>query len=110
MSIFKKSQDAIQSKDAQKFTELLDDDFEFVRHQTGTSMNKSDMAEMIPGMLENDVFKNDSHRLIYENDDIMVEHFVMDFPDGTRESVIGVNTLRDGKIIRLETGATPIEK
>ena len=110
MSVFQKSQSVIENRDAQLFSDLLDDDFEFVRHQTGTSMDKSDMEAMLPEMMKNDVFKTDSHRLIYENDDIMVEHYIMDFPDGTREAVIGVNSLRNGKITRLETGATPIEK
>ena len=110
MSVFKTLQSAIENRNAQMFSDLLDDDFEFVRHQTGTSMNKPDMEEMLPEMMKNDVFKTDSHRLIYENDDIMVEHYIMDFPDGTREAVIGVNSLRNGKITRLETGATAIEK
>ena len=110
MAIFEKLQDAINNRDAQKFIDLLDDDFEFVRHQTGTSMNKSEMAEMLPEMMKNDVLKSDDHRLIYENDDILVEHYVMDFPDGTREAIVGVNMLRNGKIVRLETGATPISK
>jgi len=110
MAIFEKLQDAINNRDAQSFIDLLDDDFEFVRHQTGTSMNKSEMAEMLPEMMKNDVLKSDDHRLIYENDDILVEHYVMDFPDGTREAVVGVNMLRNGKIVRLETGATRISK
>lgn len=110
MSVFEKMQSAIENRDAQIFSDLLDDDFEFIRHQSGTSMSKSEMSEMIPEMMNNDVFKSDSHRLIYENDDIMVEHYVMDFPDGTSEAIIGVNTLRNGKIIRLETGATPLTK
>jgi hypothetical protein len=45
-------------------------------------------------------------RCIYENDDILVEHFVMRFPDGTWESVLVVNTLENGQVIRQETGAT----
>ena len=109
MSIFDKVQNAISTSDAQSFADLLSEDFEFVRHQTGTSMNKADMGTMIPEMMKNGVFKSDSHRLIYENDDIMVEHYVMDFPDGSKESVIGVNSLRDGKIVRLETGATSLK-
>ena len=109
MSIFDKVQNAISNNDAQAFLNNLADDFEFVRHQTGTSMNKIEMAAMIPEMMKNDVFKYESHKLLYENDDIMVEHYVMDFPDGTREAVIGVNTLSDGKITRLETGATLIK-
>jgi hypothetical protein len=110
MSIFKKVQSAIENRNAQMFSDLLDDEFEFIRHQSGTSMSKSEMDEMIPEMMKNNVFKSDSHRLIYENDEIMVEHYVMDFPDGTREAIIGVNSLRNGKIVRLETGATPIKK
>jgi hypothetical protein len=38
----------------------------------------------------------------------MVEHSFMTFPDGTSEAVMVVNLLKDGKIIRTETGATPI--
>ena len=45
-------------------------------------------------------------RCIYENDEVLVEHSVMDFPDGTREAVLAVHTIRDGRITRTETGAT----
>jgi len=34
----------------------------------------------------------------------------MDFPDGTTEAVLGFHQIKDGKIIRIETGATLIEK
>jgi ketosteroid isomerase-like protein len=108
MSIFQKTSDALEKRDAQTLIDLYDDNFEFVRHQTGTSMSKSDMAAMIPDMMKNDVFDQATHRLIYENDEIMVEHYVMNFPDGTKEAVMGVNTIRNGKIVRLETGATPL--
>ena len=109
MSVFEKAHEAIKSNNAQMFSDLYDDDFEFIRHQTGTSMNKSEMSEMIPEMMKNNVFNTESHRKIYENDEILVEHYVMNFPDGTKESIIAVNTLRKGKILRLETGATPIK-
>lgn len=109
MSVFEKAHEAIKSNNAQMFSDLYHDEFEFVRHQTGTSMNKSEMVAMIPEMMKNNVFNTDSHRKIYENDDTLVEHYVMNFPDGTKEAIIAVNTLRDGKILRLETGATPIK-
>jgi hypothetical protein len=109
MSVFEKAHEAIKSNNAQMLSDLFHDDFEFVRHQTGTSMNKSEMSAMIPEMMKNNVFNTESHRKIYENDDILVEHYVMNFSDGTKEAIIGVNTLRDGKILRLETGATPIK-
>ncbi len=39
----------------------------------------------------------------------MIEHFFMKFPDGTSEAVLVVNHLKDGKVLRVETGATPIK-
>ena len=36
-------------------------------------------------------------------------HQVMTFPDGSRECVMIVDSLKDGKVIRTETGATPIK-
>ena len=51
-----------------------------------------------------------SQRCIYENEDILVVHSVNDYPDGTREAVLAAYTLKDGKITRLETGATPLQK
>ena len=109
MSVFEKTHEAIESNNAQMLSDLYDDDFEFVRHQTGTSMNKTEMSAMIPEMFKNNVFNTATHRKIYENDDILVEHYVMNFPDGTKEAIVGVNTLRNGKIVRLETGATPLK-
>jgi len=46
---------------------------------------------------------------LYENDDIMIEHQFMKFADGTSEAVLVVNHIKDGKIIRVETGATPVK-
>ena len=106
MSIFEKLQDAIRNRDARTYSDLLDDDFEFVRHQSGTSMNKSEMSAMLQEMMQNDLLKVGDSRTIYEN----VEHSVMDSPDGTREAIISVSMLRNGKITRMETGATPITK
>ena len=50
-----------------------------------------------------------NNRCLYENDDILVYHNIGTFPDGTKESIIVVHTLKDGKIIRTESGATPLE-
>ena len=36
----------------------------------------------------------------------MVEHSVMQFPDGSKEAVLVFHQLQDGKILRTETGAT----
>ena len=68
--------------------------------------DKEQVSEMLTMMMSNtDVVINDP-RCIYENDDILVEHSVMGFPDGSKEAVMAVHSKRDGKIIRTETGAT----
>ena len=50
-----------------------------------------------------------SQRCLYENDEVCVEHSVMDFADGTREAMLSFHRLQDGKIVHTETGATPVE-
>jgi hypothetical protein len=44
----------------------------------------------------------------WENDDIRVSHTVLDFLDGTREAVMTVHKLQDGKIVEIETDAPPV--
>jgi hypothetical protein len=44
----------------------------------------------------------------YENDEILVSHDFMSYPDDTKEAVMMVCMLKDGQIIRMETGATPL--
>ena len=68
------------------------------------------MQEMMKMMMANEKVVTRNARCVYENDDILVEHSVMDFPDGTTEAVMAVHMLQDGKIIRTETGATLIPR
>lgn len=110
MSLYDTIAKAIDEKDAGMYTDLFHDDYEFVRHQTGTTMLREQMVEMMKMMMANEKVVIRNARCVYENDDILVEHSVMDFPDGTTEAVMSVHTLRDGKIIRTETGATLISK
>ena len=63
---------------------------------------------MAAGMMTNPKFVNDAFRCVYENDEILVSHDLMSYPDDTKEAMILVCMLQDGKIIRMETGATPL--
>ena len=110
MSVFARWSAAIEARDADALTACLHDDYTFVRHQTGTTMNKAEMSGMLAAFMSSEDVVVHSQRCIYENDEILVEHSVMDFADGTREAVMGVSRLKDGLIIHTETGATPIEK
>ena len=47
---------------------------------------------------------------LYENDEVLVMHSIINFPDGTSEAIIQFSELKDGKIIKTETGASLISK
>ena len=49
------------------------------------------------------------NRCIYENEDILVMHIIGHLPDGTKEAIMAVRTLSNGKIVKTESGATPID-
>ena len=106
MGVYELLMMSMEKRDAKHYIGALHEDYEFVRHQSGTTMDKEQVSEMLTMMMSNtDVVINDP-RCIYENDDILVEHSVMGFPDGSKEAVMAVHSKRDGKIIRTETGAT----
>ena len=109
MGVYELLMKAMEERDATHYTEALHEDYEFVRHQTGTTIGKSQMSDMMASMMANEDVVISEPRCIYENDDILVEHSVMDFPDGTTEAVMAVHTKKDGKIFRTETGATLIQ-
>ena len=109
MAVYELLIKAIEEKNATHYIEALHEDFQFVRHQTGTTMDKTQVSEMLTHMMANPEVVINNPRCIYENEDILVEHSVMDFPDGSREAVMSVHSIQDGLIIRTETGATLIK-
>ena len=110
MSVFTRWSTAIENRDADGLIACLHDDYTFVRHQTATEMNKTQMSEMLRSFMSSDAVVVHSQKCLYENDEVMVEHSVMDFADGTREAIIGFNRLKDGLIWHTETGATPVQR
>lgn len=109
MSLYKTLKAATDNRDVNAYLDHLHDDFVFVRHQSGTEVNKDEWTPTLRAMMEHPTLEIANDRCLYENDEIMVTHQMMKFPDGTSEAVLIVNTLKDGKIIRVETGATPIK-
>ncbi len=109
MSIYTPWSEALERRDAEGLIAFLHEDFTFVRHQSGTTMNKEETSAMFRGFMASDKVVVHSQRCLYENDEIFVEHSVMDFADGTKEAVLSFNRLKDGKIIHTETGATLIK-
>ena len=78
------------------------------KYQIITKLLFQEMVEMMEMMMSNHKVVVREARCIYENEDILVEHTLMDFPDGTTEAVMSVHMLDGGKIVRTETGATLI--
>jgi hypothetical protein len=106
MGLFNKWWDAANSLDRFKMAELLDDGFIFVRHNTGEEMNKDEFIDYLMTGIRDQV-KSEGRRLIYENDEIIVSHSILDGPMG-RNAVMLVRLVKDGKITRMETGSTPL--
>ena len=106
MSMMEKYTSAIKNKDEAIMNELLHDDFKFTMHKSGNSLGK---ADVIKWAMSGDI-NQDKSRVIYENDEIGVHHSFVTFNDGNVEAVMAVYKYDNGKIISLETGATPMPK
>ena len=106
MSILKRYTDAIKNKDEATMNELLHDDFKFTMHKSGNSLGK---ADVIKWAMSGDI-NQDKTRIVYENDEVGIHHSVVTFNDGNVEAVMAVYRYKDGKIVSLETGATPMSK
>ena len=106
MSMLEKYTKAINNKDESTMNELLHDDFKFTMHKSGNTIGKTDV---IKWAMSGDI-KQDKARVLYENDEVGVHHSIVTFNDGNVEAVMAVYRYKDGKIISLETGATPMSK
>ena len=106
MSLLKRYTDAIDKKDEATMNEILHDDFKFTMHKSGNSLGK---ADVIKWAMSGDI-NQDKTRIVYENNEVGVHHSQVTFNDGNVEAVMAVYRYKDGKIISLETGATPLSK
>ena len=106
MSILEKYSAAMKNKDETAMNELLHDDFKFTMHKSGNVLTKGDV---IKWTMSGDI-NQDKVRIVYENDEVGVHHSLVTFDDGNVEAVMAVYKYDNGKIISLETGATPMPK
>ena len=106
MSILEKYSAAIKNKDETTMNDLLHDDFKFTMHKSGNVLGKGDV---IKWAMSGDI-NQDKVRVVYENDEVGVHHSFVTFDDGNVEAVMAVYKYDNGKIVSLETGATPMPK
>jgi len=106
MSILEKYSAALINIEEAVMNELLHDDFKFTMHKSGNTLSKGDV---IKWAMSGDI-KQDKTRIVYENNEVGIHHAFVTFDDGNVEAVMAVYKYKDGKIMSLETGATPIPK
>ena len=106
MSILEKYSAAIKNKDEAAMNELLHDDFKFTMHKSGNTLSKGDI---IKWAMSGDI-NQDKSRVVYENNEVGINHSLVTFNDGNVEAVMAVYKYDNGKIVSLETGATPMPK
>lgn len=99
---------AFEKRDFDEVMKYYHRDYSFVRRQTNTVMSLSEWSPLMKSILESNKLEMISSKCCYENDDILVVHNVISFPDGSKEAVLACHMKKDGKIISSETGATPL--
>jgi len=105
MSIIAAYNEAWQTGNLEALAEVIHDDFVFNPHVGGVTMSKSDLM----GFAGNDLARSENDRILFENDEVGVAHSLVHFASGsTSEAVLSFLRFKDGKIISMETGATPL--
>ena len=98
---------AWDTKDIDMLESLCHPDFEMVMHSSGTVASKLEYIDRVGPLMQK--FKPESMRCLYENDDVLVMHFFMTFPNGTKDAVLYYIQNEDGLMRRIETGSTPLK-
>ena len=107
MSIVQKLIDAQDNQDLKAYNEVVSENYVWVKHSTGEEIPRDELSKWL---ISPDAPKTESCRIIYENNEIGVAHYFISFKDGSRQAVLVVYIIKDGKIIRSETGATNMPK
>ena len=107
MSVVQKLFDAQNNQDIKAYNEVVSENYVWVKHSTGEEIPRDELSKWL---ISPDARKWENARIIYENDEIGVAHYFVSFKDGSRQAVLVVYIIKDGKIIRSETGATNITK
>ena len=107
MSIIATYNDAWENGDIEALAEILHDEFVFNPHVGGITMSKSDVL----GFAGSNATTSENDRILFENDEVGMAHSIVHFANGSNsEAVLSFIRFKDGKIILMETGATPLSE
>ena len=103
MSVIQKLWDAEENKDLNAFNEVMSEDFVWIKHSTGEQIGREVLAKWF---MSEEAPKSENNRIIYEYEEIGVALSFVTFTDVSMQAVLVVYSIKNGKIIRSETGAT----
>ncbi|MBT6971573.1 MAG: nuclear transport factor 2 family protein [Euryarchaeota archaeon] len=105
MSIIEAYNEAWDTGNIEALAEILHDEFVFNPHVGGITIGKSDVL----AFAGNNAPISERKRILFENDEVGVAHSIVHFANGsTSEAVLSFLQFKDGKILSMETGATPL--
>ena len=106
MSIISAYNEAWEKGDVAALAEIIHDDCVFNPHVGGITMSKSDILGVAGG---DGAPRSENERILFENDEVGVAHSIIHFANGSAsEAVMSFMKFKDGQIISMETGATPL--
>ena len=106
MSIIKAYNEAWDNGDVDALAKIIHDDCVFNPHVGGITMGKSDILGFAGG---EGTPQSENRRILFENDEVGVAHSIVHFAnDSDSEAVMAFMRFKDGQIISMETGATPL--
>ena len=111
MSVYNLIVKSIKDGNVNLFSELLHNDYVMVSNQNNKEISKDNwiknVSEMYQSIREGKMSFTEN-RCLYENDEILLMHQIANLPDNTKQAVLVAHFLKEGKILKTETGATPI--
>ena len=101
MSLLAKMDAAMAAKDENLMNEIFHDDYKFTMHASGNVLGK---ADVIKWAMSGDINK-DKVRVLFENDEIGVEHSFVTFNDGNNCLLYTSPSPRDLSTSRMPSSA-----
>ena len=96
---------AYDDRNREALSELVDTDFHFIRHSTGEKIPRERILDM---WTTKDRVVIRSQRVVYESDEILVQHWFMNWPNGTKNAVLSAILINDGKANKIELTSIPL--
>ena len=109
MIFFERWETAMGNKDLDALIELMHPEWSMVMHSSGKIIDREGYKQTVGQVILGGKLARNDIRCIYENDDIMVSHAIVTFPNGATDALMYVGILKDGKLFRTETGSTPLK-